>query len=258
MNVASNAYQSMRYQGGKLDITLTDARGRDVIKTVPAADSNQKYICLTVTDTGIGIPQEIMDRIFDPYFSTKASGEGTGLGLSIVHGIVTGTGGFIHIHSVVEHGTTFKVFLPATSLRSVEKTVKEKEIPFVPANIYFVDDEPALNQLFKETLSDAGYKVRTFEDGSEAFKSYNEKSNDCDLLIADIAMPGMNGIQLAQKCRQINPDLPIVLYSGYSDNTIQKTCRDLKINKFLLKPVLPDTLELVVREILAEQKSTLT
>jgi signal transduction histidine kinase/CheY-like chemotaxis protein len=258
MNIASNAYQSMRYQGGKLEITLSDTKGKDVAKTVPAADTNQKYVCLTVSDTGVGIPKEIMDRIFDPYFSTKAAGEGTGLGLSIVHGIVTGTGGYIHISSEVEKGTTFRVFLPVTSLRMVEKVVENKEIPFNHANIYFVDDEPALNVLFKETLSDAGYSVTTFEDGAAAFKSYSEKSNDCDLLIADIAMPGMNGIQLAQKCRQINPDLPIVLYSGYSDNTIQKTCRDLKINKFLLKPVLPDTLELVVREILAAEKPALS
>jgi signal transduction histidine kinase/CheY-like chemotaxis protein len=258
MNIASNAYQSMRYQGGKLEIHLTDAKGKDVVKLVHEADSNLKYVCLTVIDTGVGIPKEIMDRIFDPYFSTKAAGEGTGLGLSIVHGIVTGTGGCIHIQSEVEKGTTFKVFLPVTSLRAVEKKVEEKVIPFTHANIYFVDDEPALNVLFKETLSEAGYSVTTFEDGAAAFKSYSEKSYDCDLLIADIAMPGMNGIQLAQKCRQINPGLPIILYSGYSDPTIQKTCRSLGINKFLVKPVLPDTLELVVREILAEQKPTLT
>jgi signal transduction histidine kinase/ActR/RegA family two-component response regulator len=258
MNIASNAYQSMRYQGGKLSISLKDVKGKDIVRMAHSADLNQKYVCLTVSDTGTGIPREIMDRIFDPYFSTKAPGEGTGLGLSIVHGIVTGIGGHIHIDSVLEHGTTFSIFLPATALRSVQQVTQADVLPFRHANIYFVDDEPALNVLFKETLTQAGYGVSTFDDGAKAYKSYTENSGDCDLLIADIAMPGMNGIQLAQKCRQINPDLPIILYSGYIDPTIQKTCRDLAINKFLVKPVLPETLEHTVREILAGQKPGLS
>lgn len=255
MNIASNSYHAMRYQGGTIHVEMTDMEGKQVHLIVPNADIKQNYICLSFQDTGSGIPQEILDRIFDPYFSTKAPGEGTGLGLSIVHGIVAGNGGYIHISSILEHGTTVKVFLPITTLRFAEKSIAESELNFVPAKVYFVDDEPALTELFKETLTDAGYNVSAFTDSNQAYKDFEANNAICDILIADIAMPGLNGIQLAQKCRALNPDLPIILYSGYSDNTIQRSCRELRINKLLVKPVLPDTLSLMVRQILAEKKT---
>jgi signal transduction histidine kinase/CheY-like chemotaxis protein len=254
MNIASNSYHAMRYQGGAIKVEMFEMEGRLVHAIVPNADIKQKYICLAFQDTGSGIPQEILDRIFDPYFSTKAPGEGTGLGLSIVHGIVTGSGGYIHISSILEHGTTVKVFLPTTTLRFAEKAITESDLKFVPAKLYFVDDEPALTELFKETLTDAGYDVAGFTDSSLAYKQFEENSSSCDILVADIAMPGLNGIQLAQKFRAINPDLPIILYSGYSDNTIQRSCREMGINKLMVKPVLPDTLSLTVKQILTEKK----
>jgi len=255
MNIVSNSYHAMRYQAGTIDIELTELKGNKARALIPATDPGRDYICLSVNDSGFGIPQENLDRIFDPYFSTKGSGEGTGLGLSIVHGIVTGNDGFIHISSVVEHGTTVKVLLPTTTLRVVEKKIAASKVKFIPAKVFFVDDELALVNLFKETLTEAGYTVTTFTDGASAFKKFTENAEDCEILIADIAMPELNGIQLAQKCRQVSPDLPIILYSGFSDATIQKNCRDIGINRLLIKPVLPDTLDHVIREILAEQKA---
>lgn len=252
MNITSNSYHAMRYQGGTITLELTDCKGSEIILADRTLEPNQQYICLTVKDTGSGIPQEILDRIFDPYFSTKPAGEGTGLGLSIVHGIVTGNDGVVNISSVLEQGTVVNVYLPTTTLRDVPKPLAEKEAPFIKANIYFVDDEPALTALFKESLSDAGYIVKTFEDGLSAFQSYSENNDECDLLIADISMPELNGIQLAQKVRQINPDLPIILYSGYSDVTIQKKCREMGI-RFYVKPILPDTLAHYIREMLSEK-----
>ena len=254
MNIVSNAYHAMRYQGGTIEIELVEMKGNEVRLLVAEAEPGREYVCLSVRDTGYGIPQDMLDRIFDPYFSTKSAGEGTGLGLSIVHGIVTGNDGFIHISSVVDHGTTVRVLLPATSLRAVERKIPAAIVEFIPAKVFFVDDEPALAHLFKETLTEAGYAVTNFTDGVAALKKFTDNPDECELLIADIAMPDLNGIQLAQKCRQINPELPIILYSGFSDATIQKNCRELGINRLLIKPVLPDTLIHIIREILADLK----
>ena len=255
MNIASNSYHAMRYQGGTILVEMTEMDGKQVHATVPNADLKQQYICLSFQDTGSGIPQEILDRIFDPYFSTKALGEGTGLGLSIVHGIVTGNGGYIHISSILEHGTTVQVFLPTTTLRFAEKHVTAHELSFVAARVFFVDDEPALTELFRETLTNAGYDVTGFTDSTLALRHYEQNNDKCDILVTDIGLPGLNGIQLAQKFREINPAIPIILYSGYSDNTIQKSCRELGINKLLVKPVLPETLSMIVRQTLAEHKN---
>jgi len=256
MNISSNSYHAMQYQGGTIEIELSEMSGDKVQAIVPASDKDVSYACISFKDTGTGMTQEVLDRIFDPYFSTKAPGEGTGLGLSIVHGIVTGCNGHIHISSILEHGTTVKIFIPTTTQRKVEEPPVIKIAQFIPANIVFVDDEPALADLFKESLTDAGYSVAAFSDSTEAFSYYSNNSDICDILIADIAMPNMNGIQLAQKCRQINPGLPIILYSGYSDSNVQKRCRDLQINKLLVKPVLPETLSRIVRLVLSETKPT--
>lgn len=255
MNIASNSYHAMQYQGGSIDVELTELNGRQVQAIVPAANIELDYISLSFTDTGSGIPQDMLERIFDPYFSTKGPGEGTGLGLSIVHGIITGCGGYIHISSILEHGTTVKVFIPTTTQRKVEKPQVFQVTQFIPARIIFVDDEPALTDLFKETLTDSGYTVTGFVDSTKALEYFAEHYDICDFIIADIAMPKMNGIQLSQKCRQIKPDIPIILYSGYSDSTVQKSCRDLGIDRLLVKPVLPETIAQIVREVLFKHKN---
>jgi signal transduction histidine kinase/CheY-like chemotaxis protein len=257
MNLATNSYQAMRYQGGALTIYLSELPGIQVHSLVTDADPYLDYVCLAVQDTGTGITRDILERIFDPYFSTKAPGEGTGLGLSIVQSIVTGNGGYIKVSSTVGHGTTVSVYLPTTTLRITEQPAKTPKAVFIPATLYFVDDEVALTNLFTETLTEAGYTVMPFTDGISALERFRENPGECSLLVADIAMPELNGIQLAQKIRRLSPNLPIILYSGFSDTTIQKNCRELGINRLLVKPVLPDTLTHIIREILAEQKPVL-
>lgn len=252
MNIATNSYHAMRYQGGKLSFHISYLSGHDVHNIIPAAENKVDFACLSIMDTGAGIPQEILERIFDPYFSTKSAGEGTGLGLSIVHGIVTSCGGYIHIGSILNGGTTVKVFLPVTFLRWEEIIDHHSELTFRPANIIFVDDEAALSELFRETLSDAGYTVTAFSDSTLALKMFESAPLHFDLLVADIAMPALNGINLSKKVLELRPGMPIILYTGFSDATIQSSCKELGIKRVLLKPILPEKLSEIVAQVLAE------
>ncbi len=256
MNIASNAYHAMLYQGGKMRIKLSDISGEEICEYIQNADSHLEYVCLSIEDTGAGMPPEILERIFDPYFSTKAPKEGTGLGLSIVHGIVTGCGGHIHVTSVLEQGTIVKTFIPTTILKPVEKQIAEEDAPFFPAKVFFVDDEPALMELFNETISNAGYDVTAFTDSQLALREFEDNPDNIDILVADIAMPGLNGLQLARKVLDHKPRLPIILYTGYSDDNIRQTCFELGIKQLLNKPVLPESLNALIRKILSEQTST--
>jgi signal transduction histidine kinase/CheY-like chemotaxis protein len=252
MNIATNSYHAMRYQGGMMSVRLYDMSGNEVHNIVPAAENKSDYVCICIIDTGAGIPQEMLERIFDPYFSTKAAGEGTGLGLSIVHGIVTACGGYIHISSIINGGTTVKIFLPVTFLRWGEISEPSSTMPFTPANIIFVDDEAALSELFRETLSEAGYNVTAFSDSTLALKMFESDPQHFDLMVADIAMPALNGINLSKRILELRPQMPIILYTGFSDATIQKSCKELGINRVLLKPILPESLSQVVAQVLAE------
>ncbi len=257
MNLATNAHHALGYEGGSITLEVADQPGTGLREQGLETDPDLDYVSLKVRDTGSGIPKEILARIFDPYFSTKAAGEGTGLGLSIVQGIVTSIGGLIRVNSEMDKGTEFCVYLPVTVLRPVQKKAPVPKAVFIPARLVFVDDEPALAALFKESLTEAGYQVITFTDSVAALQHISENASGCDLLIADIAMPEINGVELARRARGVNQNLPIILYSGFSDSAIIKSCRELGINRLLIKPVLPDTLAHVIREVMAEQKPAL-
>lgn len=252
MNLASNAFHAMRPNGGTLSLTLEDTFGFELIGLSPAVDVQAIYVHFKVSDTGVGISPEIMDRIFDPYFSTKAPTEGTGLGLSIVHGIISSYNGFITVQSHPGSGTAISIYLPIISEPEVLPQPQEKSFfPFHPARILYVDDEPALSDLFDQALVNAGYQVTAFTDSQEAMQSFIHKPEAYDLMIADVTMPNVDGIKLATIIRSIR-NLPIILYTGFCDYQIQKNADSIGINKLLNKPILPDELVAVVREVVAK------
>lgn len=248
LNLATNAFHAMRPDGGTLSIILDENPGFELIGIDPKVQLESSYLHLTVSDTGTGITQELLPRIFDPYFSTKSSGEGTGLGLSIVHGIVTGYRGFITVRSILGEGTAFNIYLPcATKPTKIKARISKAEsYPFREAKILMVDDEPALADIFLQALQSSGYKVQSFTDSSRALQTFTDNPHDFDLIIADINMPTMDGIKLAKEILSIRK-LPIILYTGFLDASLQRKAEAIGVAYILNKPILPDEMVKAVR-----------
>lgn len=252
MNLSSNAFFAMRKTGGTLTFGIREVAGFELIGIDPSVQLGTDYLQLSVEDTGMGISQNILGRIFDPYFSTKTTGEGTGLGLSIVHGIVKNSNGFINVHSVQDEGTKIMLYFPVSSPVELPKAPpKPKEIPFIPARIIFVDDEVALTELFGEALVHAGYQVRIFSDSLLAYDAFAKDPESCDILIADVTMPVLDGIRLSKKIREISK-VPIILYTGYSVYNLDMETENIDVNRLLSKPILPGDMIGIVKEVLAE------
>ncbi len=251
MNLTSNAFHAMRPGGGTLGISLGSVHGFELIGIHTAVDLSIDYLHLTVSDTGNGIPPSMMERIFDPYFSTKAPGEGSGLGLSIVHGIVSSCKGFVTVESELGRGTNFSIYLPVVPYTPVTESKSEDvQYDFQSAHILFVDDEPALSDLFGESLRNEGYSVQSYSDSQQALAAFMADPNVFDLIIADVTMPVLDGIKLASMIKA-QRDIPVILYTGFADNRIHAEASKIKIERILNKPLLPDELLRIVREVIS-------
>ena len=257
MNLCSNAHHAMRDTGGTLtvslattEITVNQAAHLGGIK--PGA-----YLELRIADTGHGIPREYIDRIFDPYFTSKEKGEGTGLGLAVVHGIVSSHGGAIAVESIIGKGTTFHVYFPE---RSQNAGAEERPQPSTPGTftgherILFVDDEPALIEIGQEILATLGYRVETFTSSLEAMARFKEAPQDYDLIISDLTMPKMTGEILAQEAMRIRPDIPVILFTGYSDILSRERFLAAGIKDCLMKPLTRKDLATSIRRVLDEKQ----
>ena len=254
MNLCTNAYHAMRDTGGVLTVELKKIMvpGPDNIAELNMMPGN--YLRLEVSDTGSGIQPDIMDKIFDPYFSTKAPDKGTGLGLAVVHGIVKDSNGFIKVYSRPGQGTVFYVFLPVSEEKEGSGDVQDKNDS--PAHgtekIMFVDDEENIRKPAKEFLEDLGYRVYTYSNGQEALKAFIKDPHHFDFIISDITMPFLTGDKLAASILEIKPELPIILCTGYSEKSSDDTPLKGRIYKRLYKPVSLQNLACVIREKLDE------
>lgn len=250
INLATNAYHAMRPDGGVLGISLKEVEGAELLNLDPKISLEHTYLHLAVSDTGCGMSREMITRIFDPYFSTKDVGEGSGLGLSIVHGIVNGYKGFISVDSVLGEGSTFNIYLPIAEVQNIKSQAPRlTEYPLIPAKILMVDDEPALAEIFCQSLTKSGYQVTAFHDSNLALQAFSEHPDDFELIIADITMPGLDGIELATKIKAIRT-VPIILYTGFLDHSIQARTEQAGIKHVLNKPILPAELLNHVKEVL--------
>ncbi|MGE5342820.1 MAG: ATP-binding protein [Candidatus Omnitrophota bacterium] len=257
MNLCANAAHAMKNTGGILSVELKEI-------TLSEGPMTQKgltpgvYQHLIVTDTGCGMPPQVMNRIFEPYFTTKKDGEGTGMGLSVVHGIIKSYGGEISVYSEPGKGTTFHVFLPVVETDSNPKQAKPEELygqssptaPHANARILFIDDDPLLVDLGKDILERWGYRITPFTSSVEALNTFRSEYPTIDLVISDQTMPQMTGIQLIQQMREIKPEIPFILCSGFSESVSEDTYKSLGINAYLMKPIIRDELLRTVREIL--------
>lgn len=249
MNLYLNAWQAMP-GGGELNLeTCNVILGND--HTLSYTINPGRYVKVSITDTGVGMDKKTRERIFDPFFTTKAMGRGTGLGLAMVYGIIKGHEGMIHVTSESGQGTAFDIYLPAS-----EKTIaKDKKVPVEiltgTETILLVDDEQTVREVSKELLESMGYRVYATGSGQEAIAVYMEKQKEIDLMILDMIMPGISGGETFDRLRETNPDIRVLLSSGYSIDGQAQTILDRGCNGFIQKPFQLSELSRKVREILA-------
>jgi two-component system, cell cycle sensor histidine kinase and response regulator CckA len=263
VNLAVNARDAMP-DGGKLTVRTAnvgaDAASRLAYKGMPAAD----YVGIEITDTGTGIPADIRDKIFEPFFSTKEVGKGTGLGLSTVYGIVKQTGGFIYVDSEPGRGTSFHIFLPrhhavpeiAAEMQGTSGATRDAAAePAKPrtdltgqGTILLVEDEEGLRSLNARGLRSRGYSVVEASNGVEAMEALEERNGAIDLVVSDVVMPEMDGPTLLKAMRERNPDLKIIFVSGYAEDAFEKSLPENQQFAFLPKPFTLSQLVAAVKE----------
>jgi CheY-like chemotaxis protein len=209
-----------------------------------------QYIKLTVSDTGHGMTPEVLEKIFDPYFTTKEVGEGTGMGLSVVHGIVQNCGGTITVYSELSEGTTFNVFLPIIETKTEPQIAAEEPLPTGTERILFVDDEETLVDMGRQMLERLGYEVVTRTSSIDALELFKTQPDNFDLIITDMTMPNMTGDKLAMEVMKIRPDIPIILCTGFSARITEERAKDMGIKAFVMKPLLIRDLANTVRKVL--------
>ena len=250
MNLCGNACHAMREAGGVMDISLAEVTVDPHTASRHANLCPGKYLRISVADTGCGIPQEKIDRIFDPYFTTKPVGEGTGMGLSTVHGIVTDHGGGIKVYSEVDAGTAFDIYLPAANSAIRASTGETANMPTGRERILFVDDEKVLIDIGRDLLTRLGYQVETRASALDAVEAFRATPMKYDLVISDMAMPKMDGMQLAKAVKAVRPEIPIILCSGFSEKFGSLALKEILAEAILMKPVAYAELAGTVRRVL--------
>ncbi len=254
MNLITNAYHAVEKANGGIFIQLKEVKlTNDELKNSHLKPG--QYVMLSVSDNGIGIPRDCINKIFEPYFTTKETGKGTGLGLSVVYGILTEHKGDIKVSSEVGKGTTFKVYLPlmkkSTEASSTENVFNKQA---GTESILLVDDEESVVRLEKQMLERLGYHVTARCNSLEALETFNSNPDGYDLVISDMTMPNMTGDQLAQKLMSIRSDIPIIICTGFSERINKEQAEVHKVKGFLMKPVTKSEMAEMVRKVLDEAK----
>ena len=256
MNLITNAFHAVEANGGKISITLKEM----ILDRERLSDNkleSERNVVLSVSDTGHGMPPDIQDKIFDPYFTTKEQGKGTGLGLAVVFGIVKEHKGNIQVHSEVGKGTIFDIYLPV-----LKKSVDSESIPDMKGHqggserIMLVDDEEPIAKLQKKILERLGYRVTSCITGFDALEAFNVSPSSYDLLITDMSMPNIPGDELARKIKSVRSDIPIIICTGFSERIHTDTFEKMGINGLLMKPVLKSDLATMVRNVLDKSKNS--
>jgi CheY-like chemotaxis protein len=239
MNLCTNSLHAMKKTGGVLSVSLEE------IGT---------SLYLSVSDTGYGMDSLTMTRIFEPYFTTKSAEEGTGMGLAVVHGIIKDHQGTIDVTSTPGKGTTFDVFLPKIS-NFPKKSPIARLFNGNKKRILFVDDEQPLVELGQELLGQFGYIVEGRTNSIKALEDFRQTPQKFDLAILDFIMPQMSGTQLAKKIREIRPDFPIILCTGFSEFNAARYARDACIEDIVMKPIIKERLSSAIRNLLENDKT---
>ncbi len=254
MNLCTNAYQALADQNGWIRVTLDSVmiaphEGVD-LGNLPAGE----YVTLTVADNGRGVAREHVNRIFEPYFTTKDKNEGTGLGLSVVHGIVNDHGGAVTVESNPGKGSSFTVYLPRIADTESRDSVGEIEFLEGEGRVLLVDDEQQIVDYEVQTLEKAGYITYASTSSVEALNIFKKQKKILDLVITDMAMPEMTGLQLFQEIRKIRPDIPVLLCTGYSEHVTAESSAKMGIDGYLAKPFTAEQLAGEVYRLLINKR----
>jgi two-component system, cell cycle sensor histidine kinase and response regulator CckA len=251
MNLCTNAAHAMRETGGFIEIDISQAAFAAVdLKPLPDMRPGT-YVVLTVRDTGCGMEPEMLDRIFDPFYTTKGKGEGTGLGLSVVHGIIKGHGGYTTVRSEPGKGSTFQIYLPKNETEvSTTFTAGVLVVKGGKERILFVDDEDILVDLGNERLKKLGYDVTATTSSIEALDIFKKEHEKFDLVITDYTMPHLTGIELATELLKVRADIPIILCTGHNDDISPEITKAAGIRELLIKPQSRDEIAQTIRRVL--------
>ncbi len=247
INLCTNASFAMAGTSGKLTVRLARSdRNKD----------GKDWMELSVADTGCGIDPAIRDRIFEPYFTTKEKGQGTGMGLAMVHGIISRQGGELEVESELGKGTTFRIFLPVSKeATTFDQVVNTEELIGGNENILLIDDEEQVVAVTGELLESLGYSVTPMTSARESLLLFLKSSDRFDLVLTDLTMPYMTGLELCRKIKEVRPEIPIVLFTGYLEEFSSKSAQEAGVDAFFMKPVSFKEMARIVRKALNAAKS---
>ena len=250
INLCTNAAHAMKTSGGTLEVGLSEVALDEKTASRYEDLSPGVFVKLTVKDNGEGISKDILEKVFEPYFTTKEFGAGSGMGLAVVYGLVKKCKGAIKIESDVGEGTTVEVLFPKIEEEAPATEKKEDELPRGTERILLVDDDPAIVNMTGQMLKRLGYFVTEKTDSTGALESFKSSPEDFDLVITDMSMPKMAGDRLAAELMKIRRDIPILLCTGHSDSVDEKKARRLGIKGFAMKPLDKGKLARAVRAVL--------
>lgn len=252
MNLGANAAQAMEEDGGKLFVFLgaTEVTEADMLEGRKVGPG--KYVRLSFSDTGHGMSETMLARIFDPFYTTRDVGRGNGMGLSVVDGIVAAHGGEVEVFSKLEQGSRFDIYLPVGRRETDGEESLLSSLRGGNETIVFVDDESDIVSVRKRMLESLGYTVYAAHGGEQALALVQKYRDEVDIVISDYTMPGMTGLQLATQLQKIGLKIPIILCTGYSDVVTLEKARGIGINKVLIKPLNINKLASAIREVLRE------
>lgn len=252
MNLCTNAYHAMRETGGVLEVSLQQLTlAQEDLDNKMRLQQPGSYLQLTVRDTGGGMSKELAEKIFEPYFTTKAQGEGTGLGLAVVQSIVFDFGGDITVDSEPGQGTAFHVYLPV--IQAEEKPAQIEDETLLPGGterILVVDDDQELVLMNQRILETLGYQVIAYTDSYEALAAFQQQAETIDLVLADMTMPRMTGDELTRRLLALRPDLPVIICTGFSELIDEEKARELGARALMMKPLTKKELACAVRQVL--------
>lgn len=243
INLCTNSAEAMEGKHGSLTVSLSQDE----------SESDEKFIKLSVADTGCGIEADKLERIFEPYFTTKEKSRGTGMGLAMVHGIINRQGGRIEVDSKVGEGTTFDLYLPVVAQTTgFDQVVNTTDLIQGSGHILLVDDEAQVVQVTGELLTSLGYRVTGKTSAFDALALFLKSPADYDLLLTDLTMPELTGVELCKKVKAVRSDLPVVLITGYSEQLPREAADDAGVDQYCMKPVSMRELSAIVHNTMAK------